>query len=167
MAESVDQPNPPNTSQTLAPSAVVQSSVQLNQNNDYAALKLMLEQMQQEIITLRSKIDGSGTSNTPRGQNVGSSSPVIQIGTPSIAPNAAVTIGAPVTTSTGASSNYITEERLHELLKSEAERASKVVATVHFQPPYLGQVTSKPYPKDYVKPKFNYLMVKEVVLGSM
>ena len=72
-----------------------------------------------------------------------------------------------MTTSTGASSNYITEERLHELLKSEAERASKVLATVHFQPPYLSQVTSKPYPKDYVKPKFNYLMVKEVVLGSM
>ena len=29
-----------------------------------------------------------------------------------------------------------------------------MVAAVHFQPPYPSQVTSKPYPKDYVKPKF-------------
>ena len=52
------------------------------------------------------------------------------------------------------SSSYITEEWLHELLKSKVERANKVVAAVHFQPPYPSQVTSKPYPKDYVKPKF-------------
>ena len=43
---------------------------------------------------------------------------------------------------------------MHEVLKSEAERARKVVAAVNFQPPYPSQLTSKPYPKDYVKPKF-------------
>ena len=51
------------------------------------------------------------------------------------------------------SSSYITKGKLHEVLKSEAERASKVVAAMHFQHPYPSQVT-KPYPKDYVKPKF-------------
>ena len=53
----------------------------------------MLEQMQQEMVALRSKIDGSGPSNASKGQNVGSSSLAIQIGTRPATPNAAITIG--------------------------------------------------------------------------
>ena len=77
MAESVDQPNPPNPNQTPAPSTAGQSSIQQNQNNDYATIKLMLEQMQREMVALRNKVDGNGTSNAPQGQNAGSSSPII------------------------------------------------------------------------------------------
>ena len=127
----------------------------------------MLEQIQQEIVALRSKIDGSETSNTPQGQNASSSGLAIQIRTPLAAPNIAVTIGTPATTSAGPSPSHITKEKLHELLKSEAKRANKVVAAVHFQPPYPSQVTSKPYPKDYVKPKFRLFDGKRVVLESM
>ena len=95
----------------------------------------MLEQMQQEMVSLRSKIDGSGPSNISQGQNAGSSSPTIQIGIPFAAANAAVTIGIPATRSAGTSSSCIIEEKLHEVLKSELERTSKVVTAVHFQPP--------------------------------
>ena len=105
------------------------------------------------MVALRSKVDSKGTSNAPQGQNVGSSSPAMQPGAPSAVPNVAATTGTLATTSVGTSSSYITEERLHELLKTEAERANKVVTTVHVQPPYPSQVTSKPYPKDYVKLK--------------
>ena len=114
----------------------------------------MLEQMQREMVALRNKVDGNGTSNAPQGQNTGSSSPAIQYGALSVVPNIAATTGAPPTTSVGMSSSYITEERLHELLKSEAKRANKMVTAVHFQPPYPSHVTSKPYLKDYVKLKF-------------
>ena len=65
MTESVDQPNPPNPNQTPTPSTAGQSSVQQNQNNDYATIKLMLEQMQREMVALRNKVDGNGTSNVP------------------------------------------------------------------------------------------------------
>ena len=40
------------------------------------------------------------------------------------------------------------------MLKQEAERANKVVTTVQFQPPYPMKLHCKPYPKDYVNPKF-------------
>ena len=61
----------------------------------------MLEHMQQEIVSLRSKIDGSGPSNTSQGLNVGSSIPTIQIRTPYAAPNTVATTGTPTTTSVG------------------------------------------------------------------
>ena len=40
------------------------------------------------------------------------------------------------------------------MLKSEAEKASKIVAAVDFQPPYPASILSKPYPKDYTNPRF-------------
>ena len=110
--------------------------------------------MQQEMVVLRSKIDGCGPSNTLQGQNDGSSSTTIQVRTPFTAPNTVVSIATLATTPIRTSWSYITEEKLHEVRKNEAERASQVVAAMHFQPPYPSQVTSKHYHKDYVKPKF-------------
>lgn len=36
----------------------------------------------------------------------------------------------------------------------ETERANKTLITVDFQPPYLTNIVSKSYPKDYVNPRF-------------
>ena len=91
----------------------------------------------------------------------------MQIGAPFVAPNAIVTTRNPTTIFVGTSSSFIIEEKLYEVLKSELERASNVVAIVHFQPPYISQVTSKAYPKNMLTLSLDYLLVKKVVLGSM
>lgn len=71
-------------------------------------------------------------------------------------PNDFIYAGIAPIVSHGASSDsvFIIEERLHELLKSKVERANKVVVVIKFWSTYLVQVTSKPYPEDYVVPKF-------------
>ena len=79
-----NSPNLPNPAQ-LAPT---QSSVQQNQSDDMALIKLMLEQMQQDIAILKSK-DASNhrASDNSQSQNLGSSNPVIQLGTVPTVPN--------------------------------------------------------------------------------
>ena len=70
-------------------------------------------------------------------------------------PNAVATTGTASTAvaGTSASSTFITKEKLQEVLKCEVERANKMMSVVKFQSPYSNQVLSKPYPKDYIKPK--------------
>ena len=111
--------------------------------------------MQQEMAILKSKIETNGPSNT-QSQNVLSYSPTIQLGTPTVIPNPLASTVATSTTTIRARSglDFYTKDRFHELLKQEAERASKVVVFVQFQPPYPSQVLSSPFPKDYVNPKF-------------
>ena len=54
---------------------------------------------------------------------------------------------------TSATATFITEERLQEVLRFEAEKITKVASVIKFQSPYSNQVLSKPYPKDCIKPK--------------
>ena len=81
-----------------------------------------------------------------KAKNVGSNGLAGQQATPTVVVNVLATIRfastSNATSGMSPSSNFITEEKLHELLKSEAERANKVVARVHFQPPYPTQITS-------------------------
>ena len=63
MAES-NHPNSPNLPQPTS----TQSSVQQNQTDDMALIKLMLEQMQHDIAILKSKdTSNNETSGTPQG----------------------------------------------------------------------------------------------------
>ena len=97
----------------------------------------------------------NGTSGILQSQNARSNSPIVQLGTTSVVPNATTTAGiAPTATAgTSANSTFIIEERLQEVLRIEVEKARKMVSTVKFQSPYSHQVIAKPYPKDYVKLK--------------
>ena len=63
MAKS-NHPNSPNIPQPTS----TQSSVQQNQTDDMALIKLMLEQMQHDIVILKSKdTSNNETSGTPQG----------------------------------------------------------------------------------------------------
>ena len=76
-----------------------------------ALIKLMLEQMQQDIAILKSK---DASNNGAFGNSQRSNNPVIQLGTIPTIPNMVSTIGKTPTVAIGisASSTFITEERL-------------------------------------------------------
>ena len=57
-------------------------------------------------------------------------------------------------TSSVTQSEFITKGELHNLFKVEVEKANKVVAVVDFQHPYPTRVLAKPYPMDYIDPRF-------------
>ena len=62
----------------------------------------------------------------------------------------------PITPSTSSAtqSEFITKGELHNIFKVEIEKANKVVVAIDFQFPYPAHILAKPYPKDFINPRF-------------
>ena len=79
--------------------------------------------MQHDIAILTSKdTNSNGTSGIPQGQNSGSNNQVVQLGITYIVPNVIIMAGTTfiAVVGTSASSTFITEKRLQEVLRLEA-----------------------------------------------
>ena len=96
----------------------------------------------------------NGASTSSQGQTLGAPSPVIQLGAAFVVLMLWLHLDQHIPAAgTNVNATFIIEERLQEVLKSEAERISKVISVVKFRSLYSSQVFSKLYPKDYIKPK--------------
>ena len=84
--------------------------IQHNQNDDVIVLKLMFEQIQEDMASLKSKINSSGAFKTPHNQIVDPNISANQSGASLAIPNAQIILGVFVFVSIGISlsSTFIT-----------------------------------------------------------
>ncbi|PON86735.1 hypothetical protein TorRG33x02_174650 [Trema orientale] len=151
----------------LPPTTPITSDQQSDQMSQVLA---MLRSLQQDVIALKSREavhTGNGSSSSQATPSIHNEAGhrVIQTGTPDVvaappaahaAPAALAALPAPsnviIVTTPGTSREYFTKDEILEMMRTGS--TDKNIKKIDFQPPYPSHILSKPYPKDYVNPRF-------------
>ncbi|PON46361.1 hypothetical protein TorRG33x02_326100, partial [Trema orientale] len=131
------------------PAASSEGSVQQDQLGEILA---MMRSLQQEVTALKNR-EGIHNGNSSLGSQA---APTAQAGTSDamIAPAAPHTPVAPsnVISTPGVSREYFTKDEILEMMRTGS--TDKDLKKIDFRPPYPSHILSKPYPKDYINPRF-------------
>ncbi|PON44394.1 hypothetical protein TorRG33x02_330880 [Trema orientale] len=158
--------NPPPPPGFLAPLPLpsTTSTASDQQSDQISKVLAMLRSLQQEVTALKSREavhNGNSSVGSQAAPSINNEAGhrVIQTGTPDVVtapPAAPVALTAPSNIMTvitlGTSREYFTKDEILEMMRTHS--TDKNLKKIDFQPPYLSHILSKPYPKDYVNPRF-------------